>query len=219
MLDSSDEKDLKREHKEQSTDMATAHTVVHGLRTPGFLDDPSSTRSTATTAAAATSTSSSSVSGSGASATAVTVPKETGSAKAVAKSALSAKKKKGGVHYGPKKMYEPMIEVAKSMMPNIAGAWLEPYTGKCKSSKSATPRRRHLGAKPFTSLTRRRNQEVRWHYDRVCVGRGNITPLQRKSPVRTTSTQRCRSREFGSRSSFLWTDFVARQQTCSCCSL
>ena len=131
MLDSSDQKDLKREHEEQSTDVATAHTVVHYLRTRDLVVDRSSTRSTATTAAAATSTSSSSVSGSGASATAVTVPKAKGSAKAATKSASTAKKT-GGVHCGPQKIYEPMIEVAKSMMPNSAGSWLQPYTEKCK---------------------------------------------------------------------------------------
>ena len=92
MLDSSDQKDLKREHEKQSTYVATAHTVVQYLRTRGLVVDRSSTRSTATTAAAATSTSSSSVSGSGASATAVTVPKAKGSAKAATKSASTANK-------------------------------------------------------------------------------------------------------------------------------
>mmetsp|Transcript_48664 Transcript_48664/g.129051 ORF Transcript_48664/g.129051 Transcript_48664/m.129051 type:complete len:93 (-) Transcript_48664:221-499(-) len=30
------------------------------------------------------------------------------------------------------KTYKPMIEFAKSMMPKFAGAWLQPYTEKCK---------------------------------------------------------------------------------------
>ena len=75
ILDSSDQKDLKREQEVQSTDTATARTVVH-LRTRGSLD-PSSTRSAATTTAAAT---------------AVTVPKAKLSAKSATKSASTAKK-------------------------------------------------------------------------------------------------------------------------------
>ena len=94
ILDSSDQKDLKREHENQSTDLATARTVVHYLRTRGLLVDPLSPRTAAETAAAATSASSSSVSGSAASATAVTVPEAKGSAKVAAKSASIAKQEK-----------------------------------------------------------------------------------------------------------------------------
>ena len=93
ILDSSDQKDLKREHERQPTDMATARTLAHYLRTRGLLVDPSLTKSATTTAAAATSASSSSVLGSAASDTAVTVPKAKGSAKAATKPASTEKKR------------------------------------------------------------------------------------------------------------------------------